>query len=127
MDSRLQSMRGELERESSTAEATPELDRETIERLRALGYMVGSGGVSVAAEHERPRADPKDTIDLHQMIMATQSLIGRGDVAYRRWHAFCLEAQHFPDSPNQRSFPCAVVEPGEVYAHSVVYRLGVEA
>jgi aldose 1-epimerase len=55
------------------------------------------------------------------------SLIGRGDVAYRRWHAFCLEAQHFPDSPNHPSFPCAVLEPGEVYAHSVVYRLGVEA
>jgi aldose 1-epimerase len=55
------------------------------------------------------------------------SLVGRGDVAYRRWHAFCLEAQHFPDAPNQPSFPCTVLEPGEVYAHSVIYRLGAEA
>jgi aldose 1-epimerase len=55
------------------------------------------------------------------------SLIGRGRVAYRRWHAFCLEAQHFPDTPNQPSFPSAVLEPGEVYAHSVVYRLAVQA
>jgi aldose 1-epimerase len=53
------------------------------------------------------------------------SLIGRGGIAYRRWSAFCLEAQHFPDSPNRPSFPSAVLEPGEVYAHSVVYRLGV--
>jgi aldose 1-epimerase len=55
------------------------------------------------------------------------SLIGRGSVPYRRWHAVCLEAQHFPDAPNHPSFPSAVLEPGEVYAHSVVYRLGVEA
>jgi aldose 1-epimerase len=54
------------------------------------------------------------------------SLIGRGGVAYRRWHAFCLEAQHFPDTPNHPSFPSALLEPGEVYAHSVVYRLGVQ-
>lgn len=55
------------------------------------------------------------------------SLIGRGGIAYKRWHAFCLEAQHFPDTPNQPSFPSAVLEPGEVYAHSVVYRLAVRA
>jgi aldose 1-epimerase len=54
------------------------------------------------------------------------SLIGRGGIAYRRWHAFCLEAQHFPDTPNHPSFPSAVLEPGEVYAHSVLYRLGVQ-
>lgn len=54
------------------------------------------------------------------------SLVGRGGVRYRRWHAFCLEAQHFPDAPNHPSFPSAVLEPGEVYAHSVVYRLGVD-
>ncbi len=55
------------------------------------------------------------------------SLVGRGGVAYRRWRAFCLEAQHFPDTPNHPSFPSAVLEPSAVYAHSVVYRLGVEA
>ena len=53
------------------------------------------------------------------------SLIGREGIAYHRWHAFCLEAQHFPDTPNHPSFPSAVLEPGEVYAHSVIYRLGV--
>jgi aldose 1-epimerase len=54
------------------------------------------------------------------------SLIGRGGVPYHRWQGFCLEAQHFPDTPNHPSFPSAVLEPGEVYAHSVVYRLGVQ-
>ena len=38
------------------------------------------------------------------------SQIGRGDVAYHRWHAFCLEAQHFPDTLNHPTFPSAVLE-----------------
>jgi aldose 1-epimerase len=54
------------------------------------------------------------------------SQIGRGNVAYRRWHAFCLEAQHFPDTPNRPSFPAALLEPGEVYSHTVVYRFAVQ-
>lgn len=53
--------------------------------------------------------------------------VGRGGVAYRRWHGVCLEAQHFPDAPNHSGFPSTLLEPGQPYAHSVVYRFGVLA
>lgn len=36
--------------------------------------------------------------------------------------AFCLETQHFPDSPNQPNFPSITLEPGDVYKTSTVYR-----
>jgi aldose 1-epimerase len=36
--------------------------------------------------------------------------------------AFCLETQHFPDSPNQSAFPSTVLEPGQKYQTSSVYR-----
>jgi aldose 1-epimerase len=36
--------------------------------------------------------------------------------------AFCLETQHFPDSPNQLSFPTTVVKPGELYRTSSIYK-----
>jgi aldose 1-epimerase len=36
--------------------------------------------------------------------------------------AFCLETQHFPDSPNQPSFPSTVLEPGKTYKTSSVYK-----
>ncbi|MEO8416765.1 MAG: aldose epimerase family protein [Ginsengibacter sp.] len=36
--------------------------------------------------------------------------------------AFCLETQHFPDSPNQPSFPTTVLEPGDIYETSTMYR-----
>ena len=40
--------------------------------------------------------------------------------------AFCLETQHFPDSPNQPSFPSTLLEPGKVYKTSSVYKFGVK-
>jgi aldose 1-epimerase len=38
--------------------------------------------------------------------------------------AFCLETQHFPDSPNQPGFPSTVLEPGSVYQSTSVYKFG---
>ena len=40
--------------------------------------------------------------------------------------AFCLETQHFPDSPNQPSFPTTVLNPGEVYKTNTVYKFSVK-
>ncbi|HEX7847533.1 MAG TPA: aldose epimerase family protein [Chitinophagaceae bacterium] len=40
--------------------------------------------------------------------------------------AFCLETQHFPDSPNQPSFPSTVLEPGKVYKSVTVHRFTVD-
>ncbi len=36
----------------------------------------------------------------------------------------CLETQHFPDSPNQKEFPCVILKQGEIYRSSTVYRFG---
>ncbi|MHA4844228.1 aldose epimerase family protein [Flavitalea antarctica] len=40
--------------------------------------------------------------------------------------AFCLETQHYPDSPNQPSFPSTVLNPGETYKTNSVYRFSVK-
>ncbi|WP_276496393.1 aldose epimerase family protein [Pontibacter litorisediminis] len=53
------------------------------------------------------------------------SLTGKGGHRYTRHYAFCLEAQHFPDSPNQAGFPNAVLRPGESYQQITVYKLSV--
>jgi aldose 1-epimerase len=52
------------------------------------------------------------------------SVVGRDGTAYRQTDAFCLEPQHFPDSPNQPSFPSTVLRPGETYRARDVYRFG---
>ncbi|MDQ4141922.1 MAG: galactose-1-epimerase, partial [Bacteroidota bacterium] len=40
--------------------------------------------------------------------------------------AFCLETQHFPDSPNQRNFPSTELAPGQTYKTSSVYKFSVK-
>lgn len=40
--------------------------------------------------------------------------------------ALCLEAQHFPDSPNQPGFPSVILKPGETYLQTTVYRFSVK-
>lgn len=47
---------------------------------------------------------------------------GKGNHIYHHRSAFCLETQHFPDSPNQPKFPSTVLRPGEVYQTETVYR-----
>ena len=46
---------------------------------------------------------------------------GRG-IAYERRSAFCLETQHFPDSPNQPDYPSTTLNPGETFTSTTVYR-----
>ena len=48
--------------------------------------------------------------------------VGKGGTAYERRSGFCLETQHFPDSPNQPDFPSTVLRPGETYRSTTVYR-----
>jgi len=50
------------------------------------------------------------------------SNIGKGGVSYKHRYGFCLETQHFPDSPNKPSFPSTVLNPGETYTSSTLYR-----
>ena len=52
--------------------------------------------------------------------------VGKNGVPYKRFGAFCLETQLWPDSPNQPSFPSPRLEPGQVYEHHTVYHFGVE-
>lgn len=53
------------------------------------------------------------------------NLKGKGGVAYPQHYGFCLETQHFPDSPNQPKFPSTVLRPGETFYSTTEYRFGV--
>jgi aldose 1-epimerase len=53
------------------------------------------------------------------------SLTGFNGVKYLQHYGFCLETQHFPDSPNQPAFPSVVLRPGETYRQLTVYRFSV--
>ena len=49
-------------------------------------------------------------------------MAGKDRQVYGRRSGFCLETQHFPDTPNRPEFPPAVLEPGERYQETTIYR-----
>jgi len=49
---------------------------------------------------------------------------GKGGVVYHRRNGFCLETQHYPDSPNQPAFPTTILRPGQAYRSKTVWRFG---
>ena len=51
---------------------------------------------------------------------------GKGGTTYAKRSAFCLETQHFPDSPNQPKFPSVVLSPGERYHTTTIYKFTAE-
>ncbi len=54
------------------------------------------------------------------------SNVGKGGKVYEFRNGFCLETQHFPDSPNQEDFPSTLLRPGEVYNTQTIYRFSVK-
>jgi aldose 1-epimerase len=54
------------------------------------------------------------------------TITGKGGKVYIQRGGFCLETQHFPDSPNQPSFPSTTLRPGETYHSETVFKFGVK-
>jgi len=54
------------------------------------------------------------------------SIHGKSGAAYNRRNAFCLETQHFPDSPNQPKFPSTVLKPGQRFHSVTIYKLSAK-
>jgi len=52
--------------------------------------------------------------------------MGKRNIAYQRRTAFCLETQHFPDSPNRENFPSTLLNPGEVYYSVCIYHFDIK-
>lgn len=51
---------------------------------------------------------------------------GKGGKTYEYRQGFCLETQHFPNSPNQDHFPSTVLQPGQTYRHTTSYKFSTQ-
>lgn len=54
------------------------------------------------------------------------TVVGKNGVGYAHRSAFCLETQNFPDAVNQSSFPSCILEVGDTYESTTLYRFGVK-
>lgn len=53
--------------------------------------------------------------------------VGKGGKRYKFRYGFCLETQHFADSPNKAQFPSTVLRPGETYSSTTIYRFLIKS
>lgn len=91
----------------------------TLEQSVARVYEPGSGRIL-----ELRTTQPG--VQFYSGNFLDGSLRGKQGHAYQKHSGFCLETQHFPDSPNQPGFPSAELRPGERYSHTTIYGFAVE-
>ncbi|MEK1888949.1 MAG: aldose epimerase family protein [Phyllobacterium sp.] len=85
------------------------------DEMRFAASLVGSNGLAMQVYTSEPGLQFYDGA----MIPA---LVGLGGKPYARFAGLCLEAQHFPDSPNQAHFPSTVLLPGQTYRQRTEFR-----
>jgi aldose 1-epimerase len=103
--------------------------------LRGKGYdhnfVLNSSGsrLSLAARVKDPKSGrvlevltDQPGVQFYAGNFLDGSVKGKGGRAYGQRQGFCLETQHFPDSPNQPGFPSTVLKPGERYRTTTIFR-----
>jgi aldose 1-epimerase len=119
---------------------TPTRVGERIDNLQGFGYDLnyvvrngGEGNFAHAATVEDPVSGrtikvqtTQPGIQLYTAYHLDGTLTGHNQTVYSRYAGLCLEAQHFPDSPNQENFPSSILRPGEKYLHTTMYTFGVK-
>jgi len=54
------------------------------------------------------------------------SLTGKDEKVYYKRYGFCLEAHHYPDSPNQPEYPTTILDQGETYTQTTIYKFSTD-
>jgi aldose 1-epimerase len=54
------------------------------------------------------------------------TITGKGGRVYAHRNAFCMEPQHYPDSPNKPEFPTTELKPGETYHNTIMYKFSTQ-
>ncbi len=65
-------------------------------------------------------------VQLYTANFLDGKLKGKGGVAYKQHQAFCLEAQHYPDSVHHDNFPSIILRPGSTYTQTTIYKFSVQ-
>ena len=83
--------------------------------VMARAYEPGSGRVLTVLS-------TAPGVQLYTGNFLEDTMVGKGGKKYGKFKGFCLEPQHYPDSPNKPGFPSTVLRPGETYKHTIIFR-----
>jgi aldose 1-epimerase len=93
-------------------------------------YVLRSGGGALALAARVTEPTTGRSLEIHTTEPGIQfysgnfldsTLTGKRGVVYHQHHGFCLETDHFPDSPNQPTFPSVVLRPGQIYTQTTIH------
>jgi aldose 1-epimerase len=98
-----------------------------------LARSGGSTNLTFAAEASDPKSGrtlqvltTEPGVQFYSGNFLDGSAKGKGGKAYGQRAAFCLETQHFPDSPNHPNFPSTLLKPGAVFHSETVFRFSAK-
>lgn len=97
-------------------------------------YVINGGGKSLT--HAATATDPASgrVMEVYTTEPGVQlytgnhldGLAGKGGKKYLKRYAFCLETQHYPDSPNKPSFPSTLLKPGQTFHSTTIYKFSAK-
>jgi aldose 1-epimerase len=92
-------------------------------------WVINGSGMRVAAEVydstsgiEMTVATTEPGVQFYTGNFLDGTLTGKNGVVYNQRMGFCLETEHFPDSPNQKQFPSVILNPGDTYSSQTSYQ-----
>ena len=95
-------------------------------------YVLNGTGLKLAARVEEPISGRilevitnEPGIQLYTSNFLNGTDIGKDGVPFDYRASFCLETQHFPNSPNQENFPSTILHPNETYRSVCIYQFSV--
>ena len=96
--------------------------------------MLANGGkLALAARVEDPSSGrvlevltDQPGIQLYTGNFLDGTLTGKDGKVYKHRYAFCMEPQHYPDSPNHPNFPTTELKPGQTYHNTIIYKFKTE-
>jgi aldose 1-epimerase len=98
-------------------------------------YVLNSGGGKLALAAKVYEPTTGRTMEIYTTEPGIQfysgnfldgSITGKSGKVYKKHYGFCLETQHFPDSPNKPQFPSVVLKPGEKYQTETVLKFSTK-
>lgn len=104
--------------------------KEGIDRVYIINKPYGTFGISAKAVDEKSGRTLDLVTDQPGVVLYTSnhfdgSDMGKNGKPLIRHGAFCLEPQHFPDSPNHGNFPCITIRAGEIYKSRNQFTFGL--
>jgi len=93
------------------------MELSTLDLSIFVGFIAVVIGVSIYSSRKE---------DTGEDYFLAGSITDKSGKVYHKHYGFCLETQHFPDSPNRPNFPSVILKPGDKYTHTTVHKFSAK-